>query len=68
MTTKEWKYLDWTDDKLLERACDSKGCKNFKQEGYIYCTTCLHGSGKRMPEELWRRKLELEKTEQARQR
>lgn len=57
----EWSFLDWDDASLMRAACHEKGCRNYAEDGYRYCITHLHGTPDAMPEQMWTRKLFLEK-------
>ncbi len=38
--------------KWLERKCHAEGCTNLSERGYIYCIDDLHGSPKKLPDEV----------------
>ena len=52
---------DLTDEQILESACVSTGCVNFSQSGRRYCRQCVYGHETRMPKDMAKRKLALEK-------
>ena len=36
---------------LIEKKCAIEGCWNYKHNGYVYCSHCMHGSPSVMPKE-----------------
>ena len=48
-----------TDDEIMERACSSLGCINFREEGYVVCIHHLYGKPVKLPPGPAKRKREL---------
>ena len=50
-----------TDEQLLEEACETAFCTNWREEGYAICIECRVGIAEKMPHSLAVRKLHLDK-------